>query len=410
MTFEAKSQLLLDAGLTYAARGWHVFPCHTPTPTGCSCTKRDACTDRGKHPRTLHGLKDASTDEATIRRWWTDWPMANIGVVTGALSGLVVLDVDTRKQGEDSLADLEQSYSPLPETVMQITGNGLHYLFAHPGSPVKNGVAVLGAGLDIRGDGGYIIAAPSLHASGKRYCWEVLHEPDDTPLVPLPAWLGALLQTPARHDSPRADAPIPDGQRNETLFRLGCSMRAKGFPAEAILAALQTTNVLQCVPPEDEAKVATIAAQCAKYEPGQARVDLHQARNGHTPGPEPANAPPRVIQISTDVSAVVDAAIEAVQALPAAPCLYQRARTLCVIARNGKAPQWLRRQTDTPLIHEAGAAHLWELLNTAARWFKWDERLKGDDKWKQVTPPQMGGRGAPGPCFLALSDAGGGSL
>src|SRR5215510_641064 len=100
---------MLDTALTYAARGWHVFPCHTPTEHGCSCRKQD-CPDVGKHPRTQHGLKDATTDEATIRRWWTMWPEANIAIRTGAVSGLVVLDVDRRNGGAESLRDLEQSY------------------------------------------------------------------------------------------------------------------------------------------------------------------------------------------------------------------------------------------------------------------------------------------------------------
>src|SRR6516162_3079795 len=161
---------LLDTALAYAARGWHVFPCHTPTTQGCSCTKRAACDDTGKHPRTQHGLKNATTDAAQIRKWWRMWPQANIGVAAGAVSGFVVLDVDSYKGGTESLRDLEQSYRPLPETVQQLTGGGgVHYVFAHPGTPVRNRVETLGAGLDIRGDGGYIIAAPSLHTSGKQY-------------------------------------------------------------------------------------------------------------------------------------------------------------------------------------------------------------------------------------------------
>src|SRR5262249_10154616 len=161
-------------------------PCHTPTGTGCSCTKRHACQDIGKHPRTKNGLNDATTDEATIRRWWQMWPHANIGIRTGAISGVVVLDRDDYKGGDTSLHEMEQSYSPLPETVQQLTGGGVHYLFAHPGTHVKSSVEDFAPGLDIRGDGGYVIAAPSLHKSGKHYAWEVLHDPDDTPLAPIP--------------------------------------------------------------------------------------------------------------------------------------------------------------------------------------------------------------------------------
>src|SRR5438132_1209804 len=134
----------LDVALGYISRGWGVFPCHTPTAAGCSCRRKD-CPDIGKHPRTQHGCKDATTDEATIRRWWTQWPEANIGIATGAGSGLVVLDHDSYKGGDESLSELEHTYQPLPETVQQLTGGGgLQYFFTHPGKHVKNGVETLG--------------------------------------------------------------------------------------------------------------------------------------------------------------------------------------------------------------------------------------------------------------------------
>jgi putative DNA primase/helicase len=184
MTDSSTGPSTLDAALSYAARGWHVFPCHTPTPTGCSC-RRD-CDRIGKHPRTKNGLLDATTDPATIRRWWKMWPAANIAIRTGAVSGLAVLDQDNLKGGADGRSALERSYGPLPETVQGLTGNGLHEFFLHPGTPVKNGVETLGAGLNIRGDGGYVVAPPSLHTSGKHYAWELSHLPDETPLAPMP--------------------------------------------------------------------------------------------------------------------------------------------------------------------------------------------------------------------------------
>jgi putative DNA primase/helicase len=282
-TDKSQDHRLLDAAIAYAAKGWHVFPCHTPTETGCSCTKRAACTDIGKHPRTRNGLKDATTEDATIRHWWKMWPGANIAIRTGAVSGLVVLDVDFRKGGAESLGDLEQSYTPFPVTVLALTGNGEHYVFAHPGTHVKNGVEDLGPGLDIRGDGGYIIAAPSRHENGKRYAWEVLHEPDDTPLAPMPEWLRALCQETTHRTVPSAGDPIPDHQRNDTLFRLGASMRAKGFEEAAIFAALWETNQAQCQPPLTEAEVRKIAASDCRYEAGPLREEGYHRRNGETP-------------------------------------------------------------------------------------------------------------------------------
>jgi putative DNA primase/helicase len=124
-----------------------------------------------------------------------------------------------------------------------------------------------------------------LHKSGKRYTWEVLHEPDDTPLAPLPDWVRVLCQETARQAVPSASDPIPDHQRNNTLFRLGASMRAKGFQEAAIFAALWETNQAQCQPPLTEAEVHKIAGSACRYEAGPSTQDQQQHRNGDTPGP-----------------------------------------------------------------------------------------------------------------------------
>jgi hypothetical protein len=262
------SPALLDTALIYATRGWSVFPCHTPTAAGCSC-RRSPCPNVGKHPRTQHGLTDATTDEATIRRWWAMWPDANVAIRAGAVSGLVVLDEDTYKGGGASREELEHAYSPLPETVQQLTGGGgVQFLFTHPGTAVKNGVEALGPGLDIRDDGGYVIAPPSLHASGQRYVWELSHHPDDIPLVPMPPWLLALCQELPRREAASAGEPIAAGARNATLFQLGCGLRARGLSGAAIGAALAVINQEQCRPPLGPAEVVTIAASCARYAPG----------------------------------------------------------------------------------------------------------------------------------------------
>ena len=112
----------------------------------------------------------------------------------------------------------------------------------------------------------------------------------------------------------------------------------------------------------------------------RAEAEAAQHQNGQ------ADLPPRrTIQISPDVTGIVDSAIEALLYLPKAPLVYQRARALCVIARQGTPPKWLRRQADTPIIQEAIPAHLWELLTQAALWKKWDARK---EEWKPATPPR----------------------
>jgi hypothetical protein len=172
----------LKYALEYAQRGWPVLPLHTPDERGrCSCRKGD-CKSVGKHPRTMNGLKDATTDEATISRWWGMWPDANIGIRTGAESGIVVLDVDPRNSGNKSLAALELNNGELPETLASNTGgDGRHILFVRPDAELSKSA---GEGLDIKGEGGYIVAPPSLHASGKRYEWA-----NSTEIAQMPSWL-----------------------------------------------------------------------------------------------------------------------------------------------------------------------------------------------------------------------------
>jgi hypothetical protein len=167
---------LLAAALVYAARGWRVHPLHEPIANGARCTCGDgpACKSKGKHPRVRDWTHVATTDEATIRAWWARWPTANIGIATGADSGLVVLDVDTgdAKRGDRTLVALVRDHGPLLVTPEVTTGSGgAHYYFAHPGGRLGNSAGKLGEGLDTRGDGGFVVAPPSTHASGSPYGW-----------------------------------------------------------------------------------------------------------------------------------------------------------------------------------------------------------------------------------------------
>lgn len=172
------SRTPLDFALRYAALGFSVLPLHSVHDGRCSCGKRD-CASVGKHPRTAHGAYDASTDEATIRAWWGQWPDANVGL---ALAGLVVIDTDPRNGGS-----LQAIPGALPETCHARTGSGgSHHLMR-----VQNGTKYagsLGPGLDLKsGAGSYIVVAPSVHASGDSYAWNVA--PWDQQPAPAPAWL-----------------------------------------------------------------------------------------------------------------------------------------------------------------------------------------------------------------------------
>ncbi len=186
--------------LSYAKlHSWMVLPIHRPIFgvngfVRCSCVGFRKCTNIAKHPWSEHGVKDASRNEEWITERWKD-ELANIGVACGQASGFWALDVDPLKGGAESLAELEAKHGKLPDTVEAITGSGgRHILFAMPpaGVKIRNRVG-FAPGLDTRSDGGYIIVAPSLHESGRRYEWEASSQPDETSIASAPDWLIELV-------------------------------------------------------------------------------------------------------------------------------------------------------------------------------------------------------------------------
>jgi putative DNA primase/helicase len=110
--------------LQYAARGYRVLPMHWVKDGRCGCSKRSACDRPGKHPMTKHGVNDASMDRDQIRAWWKETPDANIGIATGSEAGILVLDIDRRNNGKETLARLIKELGPLPDTVAALTGGG----------------------------------------------------------------------------------------------------------------------------------------------------------------------------------------------------------------------------------------------------------------------------------------------
>ena len=157
------------AALSFAKMGIPVFPLHVPDNGGCSCLKSN-CRHAGKHPRTRHGHKDASTDLAQIDEWFGKSILSNLAAITGPKSGILVLDVDG-EAGALSLAELENKFGKLPPCSFVKTGKGKHFYFRYPEVGIQNSVSKLGPGLDIRGAGGYIILPPSLHQNGSYYEW-----------------------------------------------------------------------------------------------------------------------------------------------------------------------------------------------------------------------------------------------
>lgn len=263
-----------DVALDYVHRGWSVIPLHTPNERGmCSCG-RPNCTSPGKHPvgeLVKDGLKGASKDPIQVARWWAQRPNANVGIVCGAVSGLVVLDVDG-PDGAESLEGLERELGALPETVEALTGKGRHLYYRYPGGRVKPSAGLLGRGLDVRGDDSYVVGPGSLHHTGRRYEWEVTHGPADLAIAQLPAaWVQRLQQSKPRPTQGTTDM-IPQGERNSRLAQMAGAMRRHGADFDAILAALLIANQKQCDPPLEETEVRQIAQSVARYEPAPLKV------------------------------------------------------------------------------------------------------------------------------------------
>jgi KaiC/GvpD/RAD55 family RecA-like ATPase len=240
-----------SGALYYASLGWPVFPL--------------AVRDKVPMLRGGNGCKDATTDPEQITRWWTQHPEANIGLATGGAIGLYVVDVD----GEDGEAALRR-YGPLPVVPESTTGKGRHLLFLHPDG--KNTAGNLGPKIDTRGAGGYIVAPPSIHPSGRRYQWVV--SPAKAALQPLPQPIRDVLTSVAGRIEPVAGARqaavdvvlhgVQEGGRNQALTEYVGRLLAKGLRELEVLELARGVNATKFTPPlppaEVEAVVRSVAA------------------------------------------------------------------------------------------------------------------------------------------------------
>jgi hypothetical protein len=221
------SRYYLNDALRYARLKWHVFPTEP-------CEKK---------PLIKTWQMKASIDPRMIRQWWTKWPDANIAVQTGERSGIVVVDIDLAKNGDNAIDVLQKLHDELPITVTSRTGTGgIHLIFSYPNLHIRNSHNKLGVGIDVRGTGGYIIVPPSLHPNGWTYEWELAPwymEPS-----PVPEWLLPLICPPEKQVKPRPRKKIKNPNapehwlkealvrvktfhagRNETGFWLACQLR-----------------------------------------------------------------------------------------------------------------------------------------------------------------------------------------
>ena len=235
-----------EAAYLYASRGWSVLPLGVGSKT----------------PLTANGVKDATTNPETVAEWWDDKRSANIGIATGRVSGIVVMDVDVKggAPGLESLASMEEEHGTM-ETLRAISpSGGVHLYFRAPEGSLKNRVGLV-PGIDIRGDGGYIVAPPS-RVGGSSYRWVN----QNSTIAEIPEWLVVEVRGNGsqRWQATTASAGTPSfanalsgtgqGGRNDLIFRMACRLRQEGIDYDHALALVRTAAG-NCSPPlaEDEA-------------------------------------------------------------------------------------------------------------------------------------------------------------
>ncbi len=243
------------AALAYAARGWSVLPMQP----------------HGKRPLVAwREFQQRIATAAEIERWFRRWPEANVGVVTGRISGIVVIDVDLRHGGPDSVAAAEAAQGPLPPTVEAATGGGgRHLYYAHPGRALGNRVAV-SPGIDVRGDGGCVVAPPSVHSSGRRYTWVEGRGPDEIALAALPVHFFALAGAPAPSDRSAGHwrrlirEGMAEGQRNNTIASLTGHLLRRDVDLDVVHELMIAWNRTHCRPPLPDSEVAQVVQSIAR--------------------------------------------------------------------------------------------------------------------------------------------------
>jgi putative DNA primase/helicase len=214
----------------YRRRGWSPIPIK----------------ERSKEPNLLE-LRPYLTRRATKEELDT-WRWTGVGIVTGGLSGVLVLDVD----GPEGEAELQKHGHPVTPMVRTARG-GLHLYFRHPEHHVRTGIRVA-SGLDVKASGGYVVAPPSMGPNGRAYEWII--SPEEAELADPPEWLLSLLERERpKGPAPKVGVRIPSGQRNNALTRLAGTMRRPGMSETAILAALLEENERRCQPPLPRAEV-----------------------------------------------------------------------------------------------------------------------------------------------------------
>jgi P4 family phage/plasmid primase-like protien len=250
----------MTSPVDYIARGWQILPCHHIERGRCTCGN-PRCETPGKHPRTQHGFKDASSDINVINGWIKRFPKANWAVRTGPENGIAVIDIDPRNGGYDSFHSLQDARGPMPETLRSATGGGGRHLFyaTPPGYVIPSRKPW--PGIEFKADGGYVILPESNHVSGMRYHWLNWEVQGITPLPPDIAKImmnGAASNGVAGSGTVGGDLAetveilngLPQGERDDGLFRWACRLRRQVGDGGRRIVELAVLDVAsKCSPP-----------------------------------------------------------------------------------------------------------------------------------------------------------------
>lgn len=246
---------MIRAAIALAKRGMAVFP----------------CLPSNKLPMTEHGCKDATTDPETIEALFGERPDCNIAIATGSASGIFAVDVDG-VDAEAELRRLEAEHGALPKTVEVISARGRHLYFKVPDLPVRNSASKIAVGIDVRGEGGYVLCPPSIHPSGKRYEWSV---DSASAFAAAPKWLLDKITSPVNGSNPAMPLSdwralvrdgVREGARDCTITKLTGYLLRRRLDPIIVLGLVQAWNAASCVPPLPAADVDRIVDSIAGRE------------------------------------------------------------------------------------------------------------------------------------------------
>lgn len=274
--------------IAYLRKGWSVVPLWwVRQPPICACPMGDQCKSAGKHPHTKHGSSEPLTTATEVELYWARHPLCNIGIATGAASGLVVLDIDLAKDGaRDSMRQLWRCYGPPGPTLVSVTGSGgRHVFFKHPGDKVRNVVGHM-RGIDIRGDGGLVVVPPSLHGCGNRYLWHPSGHPRNKRVLPMPTWMDtfrAQAERKRRTRNSRYGGPskygrvfdpgslpeIDEGRRNDTLCSIAGRLIHENRPDDEVMEIVQRVNGTHCKPPLPDKEITKLVTHACRRWAGR---------------------------------------------------------------------------------------------------------------------------------------------